>query len=148
MLDCSFGEILVQKNEKNEKKNLSAKIAEAIDGLIYRSEIDAEFTVFSGPKVKILNGKDLLRQIGKSDRKTFAEKDFADFFAQLTTEKDWYDEDERKMTENFSRLKDLLEQNLRDLKVFRIGKKDIEILVVGLDSENIVRGILTQALET
>ncbi len=44
--------------------------------------------------------------------------------------------------------KNLLEANLRDLRVFKIGEIQIDIYVVGLDVENNLTGIQTKAVET
>ncbi len=40
------------------------------------------------------------------------------------------------------------EKNLRDLKVFKIGKIQIDVYVVGLDAEDNLLGIETKAVET
>ncbi len=40
------------------------------------------------------------------------------------------------------------EKNLRNLKVFKVGKIQLDIYVVGLDAENRLLGIKTKAVET
>jgi hypothetical protein len=42
----------------------------------------------------------------------------------------------------------LLEENLADLTVFRIGSIRIDIYVVGLDADGNLAGIKTKAVET
>jgi hypothetical protein len=41
-----------------------------------------------------------------------------------------------------------LKENLRDLKVYRIGRIEIDIYVIGIDSQNNLMGIKTKAVET
>jgi hypothetical protein len=135
------------KEKSEEAETLSQQLAEAVNGLIYMSETDAEITVFEGQRTDSVTRENFLAQIGKSDLKV-EEKDFNDFFRPLTEIQDWYGEDERRMTEKFNELKILLQQNLIDKKVFRLGKKEIDIYVVGLDGQNILRGVQTKAVET
>ena len=139
-----------KKTKKVEEKNkaLNEQLAEIVDGLIYIRETDAAITPFAGKTADAVTKENLASQIGPSGTTNVEEKDFNKFFAPLVKFQDWFGEDERKMTEKFVRLKDLLQQNLRDLKVFRLGKKEIDIFVVGLDQENILRGIQTKAVET
>jgi hypothetical protein len=42
----------------------------------------------------------------------------------------------------------LLEGNLRDLRVFKVGRIELDIYVVGINSEGILMGIKTKAVET
>ena len=128
-------------------KDLNQQIAETVAGLTYLSETDAEIAVFVGLKADTITAENLLTQIGNADHKV-EEKDFDEFFEPLIKTQNWFGEDERKMTEKFVVLKDLLQQNLINKKVFRIGKIDIDIYVVGLDKDNILRGIQTKAVET
>lgn len=146
-----------KKNKKVEEitegvyvkdQDLNKLISEAVAGLTYMSETDAEILPFAGQKTDSVTKENLLHQIGKSNDLKIEEKDFSEFFEPLLKIQKWFGEDERKMTENFAKLKDLLQHNLIQKKVFRIGKKEIDIYVVGLDAENILRGIQTKAVET
>ncbi len=128
-------------------KDLNQQIIETVAGLTYLSETDAEIVVFAGQTADTVTAENLLIQIGNGGRKV-EEKDFDEFFEPLIKMQDWFSEDERKMTEKFVALKDLLQQNLINKKVFRIGKIEIDIYVVGLDKDNVLRGIQTKAVET
>ena len=126
---------------------LAEQIAETVAGLTYISETDAEIKPFRGSRVDFVTAETLLRQIGKTDVK-IEERSFDEFFAPLVKTQKWFGEEERKMTEKFIRLKGLLKEKLIEKKVFRIGKKEIDIFVVGLDAENVLCGIQTKAVET
>jgi hypothetical protein len=136
------------KGNLEEGNTLDQQLMETVRGLFYLSETDAEVYPFKGQATDSVTKENLLLQIGKTNDIKIEEKDFTEFFQPLIVIEDWYGEEERKMTEKFVRLKDLLQQNLRNLKVFRLGKKEIDIFVVGLDQENILRGIQTKAVET
>lgn len=133
---------------KDKVKDLNELIAEAVEGLLYTSETDAEVFPFAGEKADFVSKEILLNQLKKDANLRVEEKGFYEFFEPLIKVQDWFEADERKMTEKFAQLKDLLQQNLIQKKVFRIGKKEIDIYVVGLDSENILRGVQTKAVET
>lgn len=142
-----------KKLKKNRQKpgtaeSLSRQIAKAAAGLTYLSETDADITAFNGEKADAVTKENLLLQIGKANDLKVEEKGFNEFFQPLVEIKDWYGDDERKMTEKFLALKNLLQQNLIEKKVFRLGKKEIEIYVVGLDRESVLRGVQTKAVET
>jgi hypothetical protein len=55
---------------------------------------------------------------------------------------------ERTPTRPVHYLRQFLEQNLTDLKVFRIGRIRLDVYVVGLDSEGNLAGVKTVAVET
>lgn len=139
-----------KKNDQAKKpsKPLNEQIVEIVAGLTYLSETDAPINAFAGQSAVCVTAETLLLQIGRSTDVKIVENDFNDFFAPLIKIQKWFGEDERKMTEKFAQLKELLQTNLIGKKVFRIGKIDLDIFVVGLDSENILRGIQTKATET
>lgn len=139
----------VKNNKVNEdEENLTKKISDIVAGLTYPSESDAEIKVFSGQPADSVTIERFLLQIGKTKDIKVETKQFDDFFAPLIKIQKWYGEDERKMTEKFTQLKVLLKENLIQKKVFRLGKIDIEIYVLGLDKDNILRGIQTHSVET
>jgi hypothetical protein len=138
---------MVRKKKNTKNPTLTESIAETVAGLSYSSETDAEIIPFVGQQTDFATAEELLRQIGKTDIK-IEEKSFDEFFAPLVKIQKWFGEEERKMTEKYVRLKELLQENLIEKKVFRIGKIEIDIFVVGLDKENILRGIQTKAVET
>lgn len=143
-----------RKKRKNIKeilsttKDLHQQITEAVAGLAFMSETDAEVKAFTGQETDSVTLETLLHQLGIVKALKIEEKDFTEFFEPLIKIQDWFGEDERKMTEKFVELKNLLQQNLISKKVFRLGKIDIDVFVVGLDKDNILRGIQTRTVET
>ncbi len=127
---------------------LTEQIKNATAGLWYMSETDAEILPFAGKKTDAVTKENLLTQIGKPSDSAVEERDFNDFFTRLTEIKDWFGDEEKATAVKFAALKDLLEKNLKDLKVFKIEKIQIDIYIVGLDTIGNLIGIQTKAVET
>ncbi len=145
-----------KKNNENKSKNFvdvktfdfADKIAEMCEDLIYISETDAEFTVFKGTKIEVLTKETILAQIKGSPIVAVEEQNFDEFFLRLTTIKDWFGETEKQKANRYGELQEFMKANLKDLKVFRIGKIQIDIYIVGIDLENNLIGLKTNAVET
>lgn len=141
----------MSKGKKKTKKiarpeTLAERIEKAARGLYYISETDAEIAAFVGEKASVADAETLLRQIKSIE--PVEERDFEDFFRRLTEMREWFGEEETRNANKFNDLKHLLEENLRELKVFKVGKIEIDVFVVGLDKENVLTGIHTKAVET
>jgi Nuclease A inhibitor-like protein len=124
------------------------KISQICEGLMYLSETDAEFTAFNCNKVENTSKETFLSQINGSPNVAFEEQSFDEFFLRLTTVKDWFGSAEKLQAKRFGELQEFLKLNLKDLKVFRIGKIQIDIYIVGIDAENNLIGLKTNAVET
>lgn len=131
-----------------EKNSLKKQIEEAVNGLYYISETDAEIFPFIGKKAETVNAETILKQTNEDKCPKIEEKSFEEFFERLTSHQDWFGEDEIETANKFSKLRELLEANLSELKVFKIGEVEIDIYVVGLDSDGRLTGIKTAAVET
>lgn len=137
-----------QNENVSEGKTLAERIREVSEGLFYMSETDAEVLPFVGGKASEITFSQILNQDQYGTDIKIEERDFEEFFKRLTEEQNWFEEEEREDARKFRELKSLLEENLRYLKVFRIGEIEIDIYVVGLDKEGRLMGIKTQAVET
>jgi hypothetical protein len=139
-----------QRKKKTKKigrpETLAERIGKAARGLYYISETDAEIAPFVGEKACVADAETLLRQIKSSE--PVEERNFEDFFKRLTEIQEWFGTEETANANKFNDLKRLLEENLRGLKVFKVGKIELDIFVVGLDKEDILTGIHTKAVET
>lgn len=127
-------------------ETLAERIEKASQGLYYISETDAEIVPFVGKEAESVTCEEILKQTRTDD--FVEERDFTELFRRLTGIQDWFAAEELENVRKFNELKRLLEDNLRDLKVFKIGKIEIDIYIVGLDQQNILTGIQTKAVET
>lgn len=123
-------------------------IENAVRGLYYISETDAEIEFFEGGRAESVSKEILLKQIGKRENETVEERNFHEFFDQLTAIENWFGDEERETARKFSVLKNLLEKNLRDLRVFKVGEIELEIYIIGADEEGRLAGVKTEAVET
>lgn len=134
--------------EKKSASSLAKRIKKITGNLYYISETDAEILPFKGEKAEAANKETLLAQICADRDAPVEERNFEDFFSPLTEIQDWFGAEEKKSARKFLELKDLLQKELKDMKVFKVGNIELDVYVVGLDSENILSGIKTQAVET
>lgn len=139
---------ILKKDNLLTKRKLFRKLKVLTKDLYYISETDADIFPFIGDKQKNLNSKTLLEQINQDLDTKVEEVNFEDFFRNLITLQDWFSHERIKMAKNFKKIKKLLQNNLRDLKVFKVGKIELDIYVVGLDKRNNLIGIKTKAIET
>lgn len=142
---------LKTKNDSGKeqpKSDFLEKLTQSVKDLWYMSETDAEVKVFSGEKADSVTKDSLAQQLNLSEETNIEERDFAEFFKNLTEIQDWYGDEEKATAEKFSTVRRLLEENLRNLTVFKVGQIEIEIYVIGLDEQNVLTGIKTEAVET
>jgi len=139
---------LVEKNMDLPESALPEQIKKISEGLYYISEMDAEILPFVGEQAASVSREAVLSQTGSPTDSQVEERDFAGFFARLTETQDWFGDEETETAKKYVKLKELLEKNLRDLKVFKVGKINLDIYAVGLDSEGRLTGIKTKAIET
>jgi Nuclease A inhibitor-like protein. len=128
--------------------SLTDQIGKAVKGLNYISETDSAIEVFSDPSMREPTVDELMTAIGNPDD-TFAEtRDIGSFFDRLATVKEWHTADQRKTVRRFKKLRQLMEREMEDLRVIRIGRIRIEIYVIGRTGSGDVAGIRTAAVET
>ncbi len=137
-----------QKNNNSGEDKLKEQIKEISEGLYFMSETDAEILPFSGKQAQAVTKEEILSQTESATDAPVEERDFTEFFARLAEIQDWFGDEEKATARKFAELKNLLESNLRDLKVFKIGKIQLDVYAVGLDAENNLLGIKTKAVET
>ena len=134
--------------KKKFRGNLVRQIARCCVGLVYISETDAPITVFTGDAVHELDPRSMCASAHLPEGLQVTEADFEKFFSRLTTIEPWHGDLQREQIKKFLELKQLLEENLRDLKVFKVGEIRKNVYAVGLDDDNYVIGVSTCAVET
>ena len=147
------GEILIKILSNDKKKNLKKDsfedaVAKACEGLFYISETDAGIHPFFGSKSDGVTSEQLMKTLRTENRTTIDEQPFAEFFSRLTKIQDWFTPVETERVKRFLKLQNLLKDNLKDITVLRIGRKRIDIFVVGVDKSGKLAGIRTMAVET
>jgi len=130
---------------KFKGENLLAEITKSTDGLTYMSETDAPVEPFSGGHADVVDIAKIIENEGAAKHEKLSPKKF---FERLTTVSDWFGPEQTETARRFSELEELLDENLSELTVFKIGNIQIDIYVVGLDADKTLIGIKTKAVET
>ena len=120
----------------------------ACEGLIYISETDAPVVAFAGSAIDAVTAEVVLLQANLPNDAPIEERDFNEFFARLTADRDWHREIESARAKKFLVLQKLLEENLCELKVYKIGSRRLSVFVVGIDKGRRLMGVSTKAVET
>ena len=136
------------KETDSGSKQFAEQIKRLSEGLYYISETDAPILPFTGNKAEAVTKDEILRQTQSTAGTAVEERNFAETFARLTQIQDWFGDEEKESAAKFDKLKSFLEQNLKDLKMFKIGTVQIKIYFVGLNADGNLTGIRTEAVET
>lgn len=72
----------------------------------------------------------------------------ADFWAPVTTDEDWYEEAEKKRTATFQQLKAVVDATLTDRQVFRAGEVEVDLYLLGRQTDGTRAGLKTKVVET
>lgn len=148
ILEKPTEKVSVKQKTDSDANSLKEKIKTACAGLFYISETDAEILPFIGSRAEAVTKEEILSQTKNSSDTPVEERSFDELFARLTKIEDWFGDEEKQTAQKFVDLRELLKNNLRELKVFKIGKIELDVYIVGLDSENNLAGIKTKAVET
>jgi hypothetical protein len=112
------------------------------------SETDSEVTSVFGKKATGSMTGEVLSAIGVAAKDDIEIANAKEFFARLAKHREWFTEEQKRNADGFGALKNLLESELDDLKVYRVGKIRIDIYVLGVDKDKNVSGVKMNAIET
>lgn len=148
LIEKSIGSNSSKPLSSDENSTLTNKIADAVKGLTYMSESDAEITAFNGGRVESVTPETLFAEIVFDFGEAVEERNFAQIFNRLTKKHDWHGEEERRTADKFSLLRRILEENLSQIKVYAFGDVQKKIYIVGVDRKGYLQGVYTSAVET
>jgi hypothetical protein len=128
-------------------EKLIEELREATRGLTFMSESDYPFEVFrwdvAEPTHEFLRGL-----TGEAADVPVETKTAADFFRVAASNADWKNAEQLGTARRFQTLLRLLERNLTDLKVFRVGVINIPVYVAGRSPSGNWLGVSTRVVET
>ena len=119
----------------------------ACRSLTYISETDADVIPFVAQEPAARSLASYLAALDITS-KEIEEREFDNFFVRLTSEKDWHGPREKQRSMRWSKLRGVLEKNLDDIRVIRVGKIRLDIYVAGVDASGHLAGLKTKAIET
>jgi hypothetical protein len=122
---------------------LLTDLAAAAADLHYPSETDAPLTPFrwAGPASSTPDAASLVASLGRDPATPVEAVAFEAFFAPVTQGDD-------EGAERFRALRDRLQGELQDLRVYRVGRVDIDVYVLGRHPSGEWVGLQTKVVET
>ncbi|MBA2663999.1 MAG: nuclease A inhibitor family protein [Bradymonadaceae bacterium] len=73
---------------------------------------------------------------------------FDAFFARLTTEQEWMEDEQLEDVRRYRELEAVLRSQLKDLRVYRVGEIEIHVYILGITDCGDVGGLHTVSIET
>lgn len=128
-----------------DQPSLINELKKATAGLLFQSESDYPVKPFfmKGNGQKAIKASDIVK-----DKRPIKQVGFEEFFTVATKEEDWYGPDEQKTVKQFQDLVKILKGNLSDIKIYKSGKVEMDVYVVGKTSDGDFAGISTKVVET
>ena len=128
--------------------NETDQLKEASEGLLWMSESEYPFEVFTWDKADTFTPTLVLKRAGYPPDTPVEVVGVDAFFAPATTEEDWHNEDEKAQVKRYQNLVTTLKQNLKDIQVYRVGEVEIDAYIVGKTPAGTVAGLSTKAVQT
>lgn len=126
--------------------NITNILKQATNGLLMTSESEYPFKVVTW-KSPVLNVTTLLKNAGHPQGTLVKIVGVDDFFKSSVSEEDWHENKEKATVKKFQNLVKILKANLTNLKVYKIGSKEIQVYIVG-NTSNGIAGVSTTIIET
>src|SRR5688572_1732699 len=124
-------------------------LTEPSKDLLYPSESDYPFEYIEWDTGGKKLTKKLIRQLAhKENTEPVKSISLDDFFSNVTEIKDWYGEEEKANAERFKHLQEVLQNNLTDIRVFKVGKIEIDAYIIGTTKDGKCAGVSTKVVET
>jgi hypothetical protein len=130
---------------------LRHELERACSDLVYSSESDRPFEFFFFPlpgRNAPPSATDFARLIGKEDGERAEEKSLVDFLARHTATSDPYDSEAQRVRPRYEALMRTISTKLRGVRVYRLGRIEVECYIAGLDTHGNLVGLKTVAVET
>jgi hypothetical protein len=129
-------------------EELSGELRKATDGLLFMSESDYPFEIIKWDGAEVIT-HEYLRRIERSGPETPVEEiSIDDFFQSAAGEQEWKGAAELSAAKRYQALVRLLTENLTEVRVYRVGKINIGVYVVGRSGEGNWLGVSTRVVET
>lgn len=133
---------------KESDAALSDRLKSLTEGLSYQSESDYAVEPYAREAGKGAPSAEEFAKGREGEDAAVRELDFDSFFGNYTDEQDWWGEEERAVAAKFQALVKFLKENLKDIKVYRVGGVEADVYVVGKTSSGNFAGVKTKVVET
>ncbi|MBN3907258.1 MAG: nuclease A inhibitor family protein [Nostoc sp. NMS1] len=129
---------------------ITEKIKQASDGLLMMSESEYPFEAFlwSNQAQEPITAQKLLELTGHPQDSPIEEVGLEYFFRNCAFEQEWHNELQKSDVKKFQTLVESLKENLKSIKVYRIGIINIDVYIIGKTLDEDLAGVSTKVVET
>lgn len=131
------------------KDEFLRELNKKIDGLYFPSESDFPFetVVWENLSSDLFNTEKWLEHVGLPANSPLENMSIDYLFRNLSVEQAWHDDVQKEQVATFKALQEFLQANLAELTVYRVGRIEITIFIIGKFGNDVI-GLKTQAIET
>jgi hypothetical protein len=126
-------------------KELTDRLSQLSEGLLFPSESEYPLEPFTWESATLTPETILTRSLKPADT-AIESISLEDFFAPVVTDEDWFEDEDRATAQRFRDLQAAI-ATLENVQVFRLGKIEIDVYIVGEIGPDLV-GLKTQVIET
>ena len=124
------------------------QLQQASENLLWLSESDYPWETIYWDNLSDLTPETLLQQINRELSTRIEINELEQFFAQATQKQHWHEAAEIAEVERYQNLVKILQENLRDIKVYQVGEIEIDVYVLGKTNSNTIAGLATKVIAT
>jgi hypothetical protein len=130
-------------------RGVRERLEKSAEGLVYTSESDRPFEFFSLGRLArgVLDKKSFAELVGASPGE-IEERTLDDFLMRHIETSDPHDTRAQEIRPRYEAFKQVLLKELRDVRVYRIGRVEVSCYMVGIDRLGNACGLKTIAIET
>lgn len=138
------------KSAENNATRPEEKLNPLLADLYYPSESDEPISFVTGPPAQEgpLTEIQIKEWLQLPAEKQLEERPEEDFWTPVTEEKDWYGDEEKAQANRFKQVRTAIEQLLTDRQVFRVGETEIDLYLLGRQTDGSWAGLKTLIVET
>ncbi|MDB6022244.1 MAG: Nuclease inhibitor-like protein [Pedosphaera sp.] len=130
-------------------KEIDTALQQATQGLLYQSETDAPFEIIHWPNgAASLDPKTVLKLSGHKPKDPVETMSVDEFFKPLTDVQAWFGKEEKAAAQKYRQLREVIQQQLNNPEVFKVGKIQVDVFIVGRSPQGHWAGLKTKAVET
>ncbi|MUG93224.1 nuclease [Scytonema sp. UIC 10036] len=131
------------------RTEVAAKLQEAASGVFMPSESESPFEgVYWQASQGSVTPQEILELTGHPQDASVEIVDLDYLFRNLAAEQEWHDDQQKEDVKKYKKLIDTLKTYLTDIQVYRIGKRNIDVYIIGKTEEGDYQGLSTKVVET
>lgn len=138
----------MSEKKKDDQLHFQKSVNKLCKTLLYPSETDAEISAVFFPETADSSYKKALRSGGYAVSGNYSEQGAEAFFERVVKDRPWHGSKEKSVAERFRKLRSLMENELEDLVLIKIGKIKIDVYLLGRTPEGNIAGLTTYVVET